>query len=46
MTTSRPVFSWPSASTATRLRRSLSSERLVRFSQAELPRHARVLDGT
>ena len=45
MTTSRPVFSWPSVSTAMRLRRLLSNERLVRLGQAEFPRHAGVFDG-
>ena len=44
MTTSRPVFSWPSTSTTMRLRRSLSTQRLVRLGQAQLPRGAGVLD--
>ena len=45
MATSRPVLSWPSVSTTMRLRRSFSTQRLVRLGQAQFPGHAGVLDG-
>ena len=44
MTTSRPVFIWPSTWTTMRSRSSLSTQHLLRLGQAELPRHAGVLD--
>ena len=43
-TTSRPVFIWPSTSSATRERRSLMSSVWLRLGEAELPGQARVLD--
>ena len=44
ITTSRPVFSWPSHCTTMRSRRPLSTQRLLRLGEAELPRRARVLE--
>ena len=44
MTTSRPVLSWPSTCTTMRSRSSLQHQHLLRFGEAELPRHAAVLD--
>jgi hypothetical protein len=44
MTTSRPVLSWPSVSTAMREREVVEHERLVRLGEAELPGQAGVLD--
>ena len=44
MTTSRPVFSWPSTCTTTRSRRPLQPQRLLGLGQAELPRCAGVLE--
>ncbi len=44
MTTSRPVFSWPSVCTTIRSRSPLSTQRLLGLGQAELPRRAGVLE--
>ena len=44
MTTSRPVFSCPSTCTTMRSRRLVQHQHLLRFGEAELPRHAAVLD--
>jgi len=45
MTTSRPVLSWPSVSTAMRERRLFEHEGLVGLGEAEFPRETGVLDG-
>ncbi len=45
MTTSRPVLSWPSHSTAMRERRLFMHQHLVRLGEAQLPGDACVLDG-
>ena len=40
ITTSRPVFNWPSVCTTMRERRSLQQQRLLGLGEADLPRHA------
>ena len=43
-TTSRPVFIWPSTCTTMRSRRLVHQQHLLRLGEAELPRHAGVLE--